>query len=109
MGVVLESADIKVSVTLDQLMRSVFPREYGDRHELEETETKAGAEAAADSFDSVAAAAAAAASSVVPVHLPLFVLDSMLPGQQMSLNIFEPRYAAFVGRLTGWLVSVPAV
>jgi hypothetical protein len=31
-------------------------------------------------------------------NLPMFVMDVMLPGQSMQLNIFEPRYRLLIRR-----------
>jgi hypothetical protein len=70
--------ELPVSVTLQSIISKAFPDEYNSR----------AAEAAA------AAAAAAGddgSGSSSRVTLPLFVMSTLVPGEKMALNIFEPR------------------
>jgi hypothetical protein len=69
--------ELPVSVTLQSIISKAFPQEYANR----------AAEAAA-----AAAEAAAADSSSSRVTLPLFVMSTLVPGEKMALNIFEPRW-----------------
>jgi hypothetical protein len=69
-----------VSITLQNILSKVYPEEYAAR-----AAEVAGTAAAA------AAAAAAAGGGAERLSLPLFVMSTLLPGEKMALNIFEPR------------------
>jgi len=75
---------IKISVTLTKLLETAFPKEYTKRRVELQSETQQQREEANDDD----------ASSI----LPIFYLDPMLPRQQMTLNIFEPRYVLMISR-----------
>eukprot|EP00271_Cylindrocystis_brebissonii_P006389 TRINITY_DN1915_c0_g1_i1.p1 TRINITY_DN1915_c0_g1~~TRINITY_DN1915_c0_g1_i1.p1 ORF type:complete len:548 (-),score=94.81 TRINITY_DN1915_c0_g1_i1:134-1777(-) len=64
-----------VSVTLQTILEKQFPAEYEERREEMEAVPVVGREV-----------------------LPMFVMDVVLPGQKMALNIFEPRYRLMVRR-----------
>ncbi|GJP58786.1 hypothetical protein CLOP_g3526 [Closterium sp. NIES-67] len=64
------------SVTLQAILERLFPEEYEERRGEVEGEKVVGREI-----------------------LPLFVMDSVLPGQKMALNIFEPRYRLMIRRI----------
>mmetsp|Transcript_68947 Transcript_68947/g.218030 ORF Transcript_68947/g.218030 Transcript_68947/m.218030 type:complete len:273 (+) Transcript_68947:303-1121(+) len=66
-----------VSITLKSIIEKAFPQENDERRQelLEE-----------------------AAGASVGTVLPLFVMDVVLPGQAIALNIFEPRYRLMVRR-----------
>eukprot|EP00850_Spirogloea_muscicola_P020279 SM000211S06649 [mRNA] locus=s211:151531:156544:- [translate_table: standard] len=65
-----------ISVTLQALVERSFPEEYAERAAEMEALTSAG-----------------------PQKLPMFVMDVVLPGQKVKLNIFEPRYRLMVRRV----------
>ncbi|CAD7703384.1 unnamed protein product [Ostreobium quekettii] len=73
------SQELVVSVTLKTIVQKSFPEEYAER--LQET------------------ADLNAASSSGSAILPLFVLTTLMPGEKMALNIFEPRYRLMVRRV----------
>jgi hypothetical protein len=99
----VEAADVAVSVLLQTLLEAVFPAECAERRaevaadalELLEAqrrqEAHGGGGGGGGGGDTTEAAAAGGAAL-----LRLFVLDSMLPGQHLVLNVFEPRYLAMV-------------
>lgn len=64
-----------VSVTLQNILERYFPEEYAERKTEMEAVSLSGREI-----------------------LPMFVMDVVLPGQKMALNIFEPRYRLMVRR-----------
>jgi len=70
--------ELVISVTLKNLIQGSFPEEYAER--LQET---AGLNSS-QSGQSI---------------LPLFVLTTLMPGEKMALNIFEPRYRFMVRRV----------
>ncbi|KAI8471643.1 MAG: PUA-like domain-containing protein [Monoraphidium minutum] len=78
--------ELPVSITLKSILSRAFPEEYAAR--VEEEAAAAAAAAAADGGGGGGGAAA----------LPLFVMSTMLPGEKMALNIFEPRYRLMVRR-----------
>ncbi|WIA19665.1 hypothetical protein OEZ85_005596 [Tetradesmus obliquus] len=80
------SRELPVSITLQNILARAYPQEYAAR-----AAEIAGAAAAE-------AAAAAAAGGVERLSLPLFVMSTLLPGETMALNIFEPRYRLMVRR-----------
>lgn len=80
----LAPAALQVSLTLAALLKAAYPEDYAKRAAEEEP--------AADGAQAQADAARAAAL------LPLFVMDVVLPGQHMSLNVFEPRYRLMTRR-----------
>ncbi|KAJ1623415.1 hypothetical protein T492DRAFT_912634 [Pavlovales sp. CCMP2436] len=71
---------LRLCLPLFDLLRAAFPREMEVRH---------------------AEMARQASEDPLPEaeQLDLFVLDSTLPGQQLFLNIYEPRYLALFRRL----------
>lgn len=76
-----------MSVTLQSILSKAFPEDYSSR----------AAEAAA----AAAAAAGGGGSSGSNgsrhrVTLPLFVMSTLVPGEKMALNIFEPRCVCWV-------------
>ena len=72
---------LPVSIVLKNLLERSFPEDYAARREEE------------------AAAAAVAATAAEHAPLPLFVMNVLLPGERMALNIFEPRYRLMVRRV----------
>lgn len=78
---VTRTSDLAVCGHLDRLLASSFPVEYAARQE--------GILEGDDTCDD---------ESTRGLSLPIFVLDSMLPGQHMHLNVFEPRYVGMVRR-----------
>lgn len=70
--------NLVVSVTLKNLVQRSFPEEYEER--LRET-------AGLDNTESG------------HTILPFFVLTTLMPGEKMALNIFEPRYRLMVRRV----------
>lgn len=70
--------DLPVSVALKNIIRASFPHEYGERQR--ETEV-------------------AGVTHSGHIMLPLFVLSTLMPGEKMSLNIFEPRYRLMIRRV----------
>ncbi|CAD7703702.1 unnamed protein product, partial [Ostreobium quekettii] len=73
------SQELVVSVTLKNIVQKSFPELYAER--LKEM------------------ADPSAASSSGSAILPLFVLTTLMPGEKMALNIFEPRYRLMVRRV----------
>jgi hypothetical protein len=82
--------ELPVSVTLQAILTKAFPGEYSSR----------AAEVAAAAAAATAAAAAGGDGSgggggdrqqAARVTLPLFVMSTLLPGEKMALNVFEPR------------------
>eukprot|EP00899_Mesostigma_viride_P014799 jgi/Mesvir1/2331/Mv19356-RA.2 len=71
------SRQAPISVVLQNILEKHFPEEYAARRA------------------EVAQVAISATSTDI---MPLFVMDIMLPGQKMNLNIFEPRYRLMVRR-----------
>jgi hypothetical protein len=73
-----------VSVTLQSILSKAFPEEYSSR----------AAEAAAAAAAAAAGAGGSSGSngSSNRVTLPLFVMSTLVPGEKMALNIFEPRW-----------------
>jgi Lon protease-like protein len=69
------------SIALERLLRHSFPSEYSNR-EAEEGESALPRRLARGGGKT----------------LPLFVLDPMLPGQQMFLHVFEIRYRVLIQR-----------
>uniref|UniRef100_A0A7I4AXZ7 Uncharacterized protein n=1 Tax=Physcomitrium patens TaxID=3218 RepID=A0A7I4AXZ7_PHYPA len=65
-----------VSVTLNNLIQRNFPEEFAERKAEMDAVSLAGGET-----------------------LPLFVMDVVLPMQQLMLNIFEPRYRLMIRRV----------
>jgi hypothetical protein len=73
------SAAPSTSIVLHQLLAHTFPAEYALRRQEDEAEP-------------------ALPAPESERMLPLFVLDAMLPGQRMYLNVFEVRYRLLVQR-----------
>jgi hypothetical protein len=71
---------LPVTILLQTIIAKSYPEEYEERRK-EEMALSTGTEAT----DGV-------------VLLPLFVMSTLLPGESMSLNIFEPRYRLMVRR-----------
>jgi hypothetical protein len=69
--------ELPVTITLQNIISKAFPEE---------------AEARVAEIRGLAATAAAPAAAEV-VTLPLFVMSTLLPGEKMALNVFEPRCA----------------
>lgn len=69
---------LPVSVTLKNIIQQSFPEEYKER--LQEI-------------------AGLSTTSNGHTIQPLFVLTSLMPGEKMALNIFEPRYRLMVRRV----------
>jgi len=80
--VVYDAAELKVSVTLEQILETSFSAAYAKRR--------------AAATEQVSIKSGSILGTVSTKQLPIFVLDSMLPGQTMTLNVFEPRYLAMV-------------
>lgn len=70
--------DLPVSVTLKNIIQRSFPEEYKERQQ-----EMAGLNTASSGH----------------TIQPLFVLTSLMPGEKMALNIFEPRYRLMVRRV----------
>lgn len=81
--VALQPAQLQPSLTLAALLRHAYPAEYAAR-----AAEQAGL-----------APAAPAAEGGGGALLPLFVMDVVLPGQHMALNVFEPRYRLMTRRV----------
>lgn len=64
-----------INVTLSAIIERNFPEEYTERKQEADATAVFGTEV-----------------------LPMFVMDVVLPGQKMALNIFEPRYRLMVRR-----------
>ena len=75
---VIHGGDFSVSHTLKNIITAHFPKEYEEREAQEQEE--AGGRAAAES------------------HVPLFVMSTVLLGETIDLNIFEPRYRLMIRR-----------
>lgn len=75
---------LAVNVTMDKCIEQLFPLA---REEQIEEEKAAEAKAKAERGDAEQLAT-----------LPIFVLDSLLPRQTMTLNVFEPRYLLMIER-----------
>lgn len=73
------SRELPVTITLQNILSKAYPSEYAAR--AAELAAAAGA----------AAAAADATAGVERLTLPLFVMSTLLPGEKMALNVFEPR------------------
>lgn len=71
---------LPVTLTLRALLSRSFPEAYAARAAEE------------------AAGAGSAGVGPAGLSLPLFVMQLLLPGERMSLNIFEPRYRLMVRR-----------
>jgi hypothetical protein len=71
------SRELPISITLQNILSKVYPDEYAAR--------------AAEVAGAAAAAAAAGVGGAERLSLPLFVMSTLLPGEKMALNIFEPR------------------
>lgn len=78
--------ELPVTIALKNILSKSFPEEYQQRHE-EDVAEKAAAEGPG--------AGQEPASNVV---LPLFVMSTLVPGEHMQLNIFEPRYRLMIRR-----------
>jgi len=76
-------SDIPVTRVLANILQKAFPQEYKER---------AAEEAAAR------AAEVAAGQGEATFTLPLFVMSTLMPGERMGLNIFEPRYRLLIRR-----------
>lgn len=72
--------DLPVNISLKNILERCFPEEYALRKEEEQ-------------FIPVQE------SSGVRGQLPLFVLSPMMPGESMTLNVFEPRYRLMIRRV----------
>ena len=83
---------LATSVTLNNLVQRVFPQQYAARAAEEEA-------AAARAGGSTEAGGAGGPEEGATALLPLFVMDIVLPGQQLSLNVFEPRYRLMTRRV----------
>ena len=79
------STQLPVNVTLAALMVKLMPEAMHARRE-KATE------------DAAAARAGGGEDGGGEGNLPMFVMDVMLPGQSMQLNIFEPRYRLLIRR-----------
>ena len=75
---VLHVGQLPVSIVLKNILERGFPEEYEARRREEIEAAGASGEAAL---------------------LPLFVMNPMLPGERMALNVFEPRYRLMVRRV----------
>ncbi|MEW5316873.1 MAG: hypothetical protein WDW38_008217 [Sanguina aurantia] len=90
--------ELPMTVTLSNILIKSFPEEY------EERRLEAACEGAKRGGSGAGAEGAAAGGSSGPageeaeVSLPLFVMSTLMPGERMVLNIFEPRYRLMVRR-----------
>lgn len=82
---VFDVADVKVSVTLEQILQTAFPSLYEKRIDSDLQQKLASQ----SDFNTNTAAST--------TTVPVFVLDPMLPGQVMTLNVFEARYLTMIG------------
>lgn len=79
------AAPLPVNVTLAGVIAKLFPEALSARREMEEETARAAGTAGGDDAGDEG-------------NLPFFVMDVMLPGQTMQLNIFEPRYRLLIRR-----------
>ena len=75
---------LSISFTLSKLLEAVFPKEYHQRRLEHEEESNKEQQYKQDGSR--------------PTRLPIFYLDPMVPRQQLSMNIFEPRYILMITR-----------
>lgn len=86
------SRELPITITLQNIVSKAFPTEYATR--AQEALAAAGA---------AAAAAGGSSSSEERLTLPLFVMSTLLPGEKIALNIFEPRWVESLCALLVWL------
>lgn len=86
------SRDAPGTVAMAALLERCFPEEYAARAEEDAAERAGASPRAADP------ALSPAATPPEP-PIPLFVMATLLPGEHMALNIFEPRYRLMVRRV----------
>jgi len=87
---------LATSVTLNNLLIKVYPQQYAQRAAEEEAAAaRLGGMCPLPGADG----AAAGSEEGITALLPLFVMDVVLPGQQLSLNVFEPRYRLMTRRV----------
>lgn len=79
------SAQLPVNVTLAALMSKLLPEAMKARRDKADE-------------DAAAVGGRTAGDDDLEGNLPMFVMDVMLPGQAMQLNIFEPRYRLLIRR-----------
>ncbi|GAX75173.1 hypothetical protein CEUSTIGMA_g2617.t1 [Chlamydomonas eustigma] len=84
---------LPVTVTLANIISRSFTEEYEERRAEEVAEAAAVAASASSSgqWDE-------GVGSDGTLTLPLFVMSTLLPGEKMGLNIFEPRYRLMIRR-----------
>ena len=70
--------DLPVNTVMKKILERSFPEEYQMRREEEML---------------------AGTTSDTPTALPLFVMSPMIPGEVMTMNIFEPRYRLMIRRV----------
>ena len=70
--------DLPVSKVLEQVIERLFPDEFQQLFAEEQSKREAQANG--------------------PKDIPLFVMSTVLPGEMMTLNIFEPRYRLLIRR-----------
>ncbi|KAG2493543.1 hypothetical protein HYH03_008357 [Edaphochlamys debaryana] len=105
---------LPVTITLASILSASFPEEYEERRR--EARGEGAHEAAAAAAAGEAGALGRSGSGPAPgaagpgpgpggapagpiVSLPLFVMQLILPGESIALNIFEPRYRLMVRRV----------
>ena len=95
-----QPTDMAVSLSLAQLLAEAFPEEYAARKTEDATDADPcpSDNSQSGSIANSSARSGADDTDESETTLPLFYLDSMLPRQRMSLNIFEPRYRLMVRR-----------
>jgi len=76
--------ELPVSITLKNILAKAFPEEYTQRLAEEAAATATPAAAGL-------ARAGSGGGGGSSATLPLFVMSTVLPGEKMALNIFEPR------------------
>ncbi|KIZ03391.1 hypothetical protein MNEG_4574, partial [Monoraphidium neglectum] len=88
--------ELPVSITLKNLLLKAFPEDYAAR--LAEESSAAAAAAEGDGAAAAGSGGSGGGGGAGAATLPLFVMSTMLPGEKMALNIFEPRYRLMVRR-----------
>ncbi|KAF5826418.1 PUA-like domain-containing protein [Dunaliella salina] len=76
------AGQLPVTLVLQRILQRSFPEEYAERAKEEEAAAIRDAEAGA----------------TITLKLPLFVMTTIMPGERIALNIFEPRYRLLLRR-----------
>uniref|UniRef100_A0A6S8L0E2 RING-type domain-containing protein n=1 Tax=Dunaliella tertiolecta TaxID=3047 RepID=A0A6S8L0E2_DUNTE len=76
------AGQLPVTLVLQRILQRSFPEEYAERAKEEEAAAMRDTEAGA----------------AITLKLPLFVMTTIMPGERIALNIFEPRYRLLLRR-----------